>query len=72
MTATDFLEDIIRLQDDYMAIVQSGFYHKNKVIRLLDPYIQKYGISFEVAEQAARNRLTLREYYRILKEKGEE
>lgn len=67
MTALEFLEEAIHLQDDYMAVVQSGFYHKKKVIRLLDPYMQKYGMTFEEAEQAARNRLTLRGYYDILK-----
>lgn len=72
MTAKEFLKDMTHLQDDYMAMRMSGFYRKKNEIRILDPIMQKYGMSYEEAEQAARNRLSLREYLRIINRKEEQ
>ena len=71
MTEKEFMTDMVHLQDDYMAMRMSGFYHKRNEIRILDPIMQKYGMSYEEAEQAARNRLSLREYLRIINRKEE-
>lgn len=72
MTVKEFMTDMVHLQDDYMAMRMSGFYHKKNEIRILDPIMQKYGMSYEEAEQAARNRLSLREYLRIINRKEEQ
>ena len=72
MKADEFMTDMVHLQDDYMAMRMSGFYHKKHEIRILDPIMQKYGMSYEEAEQAARNRLSLREYLRIINRKEEQ
>ena len=72
MTAKEFLKDMTHLQDDYIAMRMSGFYHKKHEIKILDPIMQKYGMSYEEAEHAARNRLSLREYLNIINRKEEE
>ena len=51
MTAKEFLKDMTHLQDDYIAMKMSGFYHKKNEIRILDPIMQKYGMSYEEAEE---------------------
>ena len=72
MTAIEFVEDIMNVQNNYIAIRESGFFHKSKEIRILDPIMQKYGMSYEEAEHAARNRLSLREYLNIINRKEED
>lgn len=72
MTAKELLTDMVHLQDDYIAMKMSGFYHKRNEIRILDPIMQKYGMSYEEAEHAARNRLSLREYLNIISRKEED
>ena len=66
MEATEFLKDFMRLQEDYMAMKTSGFFNHKKELRLLDPIMLKYGMTYEKAVNSAKNRLTMAEYLRIL------
>lgn len=65
----EFIEDIMKAQNDYIAMQSSGFYNHKRIILILEPIMQKYGMTFDEAEQCARNRLTFQEYYRILMRK---
>ena len=71
MKAIEFVEDMMNVQNNYIAIRESGFFHKNKEIRILDPIMQKYGMTYEEAINTARGRLTMQEYFRILMRKME-
>ena len=71
LKAIEFVEDIMNAQNNYIAIRESGFFHKSKEIRILDPIMQKYGMTYDEAYNAARGRLTMQEYFRILLRKME-
>ena len=67
MSAIDFLEEITNLQNNWAALRYGGFYNKAKEARALEPVMQKFGMTYEEARNAAMGRLTLHEYLRILR-----
>lgn len=71
VTAIKFFEDIMKAQNNYIAMQSSGFYQHKRVVLILDEIMHKYGMSFEEAEQAARGRMTIKGYYDILRRKEE-
>lgn len=71
-SAIEFFEDIMKAQNNYIAMQSSGFYQHKRVVLILDDIMHKYGMTFEEAEQAARNRLSLREYLNIINRKEED
>lgn len=66
-----FFEDIMKAQNDYIAMQSSGFYQHKRVVLILDNIMHKYGMTFEEAEQCARGRMTIKGYYDILRRKEE-
>ena len=71
-SAIKFFEDIMKAQNNYIAMQSSGFYQHKRVVLILDEIMHKYGMSFEEAEQAARGRMTIKGYYDILRRKKED
>ena len=65
----EFIEDVMKTQNNYIAMQSSGFYNHKRIILILEPIMQKYGMTFEEAEQAARGRMTIKGYYDILRRK---
>ena len=70
MTATEFLKDITHAQSDFMAAKASGFYNHKTEVRILDPLMEKYGMTHDEALNCARNRMTMQEYLRILERRN--
>lgn len=72
MEAIKFIEDVMKVQNNYIAMQSSGFYNRKRVHLILDDIMQEYGMTVEEAEQCARNRMTFQQYYQILMRKENE
>lgn len=72
MDAIKFIEDVMKVQNNYIAMQSSGFYNRKRVHLILDRIMSEYGMSFEEAEQCARGRMTIKGYYDILRRKEED
>lgn len=72
MSVLEFLVDIVDAQNKYMTMVSSGFRNETKLIRILDPLMEKYGMTYDEAKCAVMKKLPMQEYLRIIRRKEEE
>ena len=72
MSVLEFLVDIVDAQNKYMTMVSSGFRNETKLIRILDPLMEKYGMTYDEAKCAVKKKLPMQEYLRIIRRKEED
>lgn len=67
--AVELMKDAMELQDDYQGILISGFKSDRAIVKIFDPFMQKYGFTKEEALAVARGSITYAQMYHALRRK---
>ena len=64
---TEFMKDAMELSDDYQSMNLSGFRSERNLLKILDPFMQKYGFTQDEALAVARGTVTYAQIYHALR-----